>query len=155
MLHQPPHAAYAEEIVDHLRILNSRFTLDVARRRDLHHPRRPTRQPCLRREPMLTLKIAFRNIFRNTRRSITTLMTIAIGATAVLVFGAYITYIQYGVQTSAVTGTGHLQVFRNGYFNYGTAAPAACGIDRCHDGSRPLPADPKMNQIMSPRSTTP
>ena len=73
---------------------------------------------------MLTLKIAFRNIFRNTRRSITTLMTIAIGATAVLVFGAYITYIQYGVQTSAVQRTGHLQVFRNGYFNYGTAAPA-------------------------------
>ena len=49
---------------------------------------------------MLTLKIAFRNIFRNTRRSLTTLSTIAIGATAVLVFGAYITYIQYGVQIS-------------------------------------------------------
>jgi len=58
---------------------------------------------------MLTLKIAFRNIFRNTRRSITTLSTIAIGATAVLVFGAYITDIQYGVQTGAVQGTGHLQ----------------------------------------------
>ncbi len=73
---------------------------------------------------MLTLKIAFRNIFRNTRRSITTLSTIAIGATAVLVFGAYITDIQYGVQTGAVQGTGHLQVFRNGYFHYGTATPA-------------------------------
>jgi len=59
---------------------------------------------------MLTLKIAFRNIFRNTRRSITTLSTIAIGA--------YITDIQYGVQTGAVQGTGHLQVFRNGYFHY-------------------------------------
>ena len=36
---------------------------------------------------MLILKIAFRNIFRNTRRSLTTLFTIAIGAAAVLVFG--------------------------------------------------------------------
>src|SRR5258708_20304947 len=98
MLHHRPHAAYAGGILDHLRILNSRFTLDVARRRDLHHPRRPTRQPCLRREPMLTLKIAFRNIFRNTRRSITTLSTIAIGATAVLVFGPYITYTHYAFQ---------------------------------------------------------
>ena len=33
---------------------------------------------------MLTLKIAFRNIFRNARRSFTTLSTIAIGATAYL-----------------------------------------------------------------------
>src|SRR5262249_41868035 len=78
---------------------------------------------------MLTLKIAFRNIFRNTRCSVTTLLTIAIGANAVLVFGAYITYIQYGVQTGAVQRTGHLQVFRNGYFNYGTGAPADWGID--------------------------
>jgi hypothetical protein len=51
---------------------------------------------------MLMLKIAFRNIFRNTRRSMTTLSTIAVGAAAVSVFGAYTTYIQYGVQTNAV-----------------------------------------------------
>jgi putative ABC transport system permease protein len=82
---------------------------------------------------MVTLKIAFRNIFRNTPRSLTTRSTIAIGATAVLVFGAYITYIQYGVQTSAIQRTGHLQVFRNGYFNYGTAAPADWGIDDYRD----------------------
>jgi putative ABC transport system permease protein len=78
---------------------------------------------------MLTLKIAVRNIFRNTRRSLTTLSTISLGAAAVLVFGAYITYIQYGVQTNAVQRTGHLQVFRNGYFAFGTAAPGAWGID--------------------------
>ena len=78
---------------------------------------------------MLILKIAFRNIFRNTRRSVTTLSTIAIGAAAVLVFGAYVTYIEYGVQTNAVQRTGHFQVFRNGYFNFGAAAPGAWGID--------------------------
>ena len=38
---------------------------------------------------MLTLKIAFRNIFRNTRRSITTLSTIAIGATALRPSGLF------------------------------------------------------------------
>lgn len=78
---------------------------------------------------MLMLKIAARNLFRNRRRSVTTLGTITIGAAAVLVFGAYITYIQYGVQTNAVQRTGHLQVFRNGYFAFGTAAPGAWGID--------------------------
>ena len=78
---------------------------------------------------MLMLKIAARNLFRNTRRSVTTLGTITIGAAAVMVFGAYITYIQYGVQTNAVQQTGHLQVFRNGYFAFGTASPGAWGID--------------------------
>ena len=78
---------------------------------------------------MMLVKIAARNLFRNTRRSATTLGTITIGAAAVLVFGAYITYIQYGVQTNAVQRTGHLQVFRNGYFALGTGAPGAWGID--------------------------
>lgn len=96
---------------------------------------------------MLTLKIAFRNIFRNTRRSLTTLSTIAIGATAVLVFGAYITYIQYGVQTGAVQRTGHLQVFRNGYFNYGTAAPADWGIDGYRDVLRLIREDSELKEL--------
>lgn len=77
---------------------------------------------------MLTLKIAFRNIFRNGRRSLTTLSTIAIGAIAILVFGAYVTYIKLGVQTGAVQSNGHLQAFKNGYFAYGTGAPALWGI---------------------------
>src|SRR5215467_6713355 len=79
---------------------------------------------------MLMLKIASRNLFRNTRRSMTTLGTITIGAAAVLVFGAYIMYIQYGVETNAVQQTGHLQVFRTGYFAMGTGAPGSWGIDQ-------------------------
>lgn len=96
---------------------------------------------------MLTLKVAFRNIFRNTRRSLTTLSTIAMGATAVLVFGAYVTYIQYGVQTGAVQRTGHLQVFRNGYFNYGTAAPADWAIDSYQDVVRLIREDAELRQL--------
>jgi len=95
----------------------------------------------------VTLKIAFRNIFRNTRRSLTTLSTIAIGAMAVLVFGAYITYIQFGVQTAAVQRTGHLQVFRKGYFTYGTAAPADWGIDDYQDVLRLIRDDPELKQL--------
>ncbi|HKT20522.1 MAG TPA: FtsX-like permease family protein [Stellaceae bacterium] len=77
----------------------------------------------------MILKLAFRNIFRNTRRSLTTLSTIAIGAAAVLVFGAYVTYIKLAVETNAVQRTGHFQVFRKGYFDFGTGNPAAWGID--------------------------
>jgi putative ABC transport system permease protein len=76
----------------------------------------------------MLLKIAFRGIFRNTRRSLTTMATIAIGATAVLVFGAYVTYITLGVETGAVQRSGHLTIYRAGYYDFGTGNPAAWGI---------------------------
>src|SRR5215472_418302 len=98
---------------------------------------------------MLTLNIAFRNISRNTRRSLTTLGTIAIGATAVLVFGAYITYIQYGVQTNAVQRTGHLQVFRNGYFTFGAASPATWGINNYQAVLNLIRDDPTLKRLTS------
>ena len=98
---------------------------------------------------MLILKIAFRNIFRNTRRSATTLSTIAIGGAAVLVFGAYVTYIVYGVQTNAVQRTGHFQVFRNGYFNFGTAAPGAWGIDDYENVLRLIQSDAALKPLFA------
>lgn len=76
----------------------------------------------------MLLKIAFRGIFRNTRRSLTTMATIAIGATAVLVFGAYVTYITLGVETGAVQRSGHLTIYKAGYYDFGTGNPAAWGI---------------------------
>jgi putative ABC transport system permease protein len=96
---------------------------------------------------MLTVKIAIRNLFRNTRRSMTTLGTITIGAAAVLVFGAYITYIQYGVETNAVKQTGHLQVFRNGYFALGTGAPGTWGIDQYSTVLDLIRRDPTMQAL--------
>ena len=65
----------------------------------------------------------------NTRRSVTTALTIAIGTSAVLLFGAYTIYTTYGLQTSTVQRSGHLTVYRDGYFNFGAGNPAAWGID--------------------------
>jgi putative ABC transport system permease protein len=78
---------------------------------------------------LLTLKIASRNILRNARRSIMVVATIAIGSAAILMFGAYVAYIKYAEQTAAVQATGHLELFRNGYFHYGTGSPGLWGID--------------------------
>ncbi|HET6970922.1 MAG TPA: FtsX-like permease family protein [Phenylobacterium sp.] len=78
---------------------------------------------------MMMLKIAVRNIFRNTRRSVTTILTIAIGTAAVLLFGAYTLYTTYGLETATVQRSGHLTVYRNGYFQFGAGNPAAWGID--------------------------
>ncbi len=78
----------------------------------------------------MMFKIAFRSIFRNTRRSVTTMLTIAIGTAAMLIFGAYTIYVTYGLQTGTVARTGHLTVYRKGYFDFGSGNPAIWGIPR-------------------------
>lgn len=77
---------------------------------------------------MLNLALAWRNVRRNKRRSTITLMTIAVGAAALLLVGALMNYIVLEFQTSTVRRTGHLAVFKSGYFEYGAGNPAAYGI---------------------------
>jgi putative ABC transport system permease protein len=77
---------------------------------------------------MLLLKIAFRNILRNRRRSLMTGSAVAVGALALLLFGAFTTFLFAGFETNLVQRTGHLTVFRTGYFLFGAGNPAAYGI---------------------------
>jgi len=79
---------------------------------------------------MSTFKIAFRNIFRNRRRSLLTVLAISVGAIAILLFGGFITTIFRGVETTAVQRLGHLAVYKKGYFSYGTGNPSAYGIPK-------------------------
>lgn len=68
-------------------------------------------------------KIAFRNLIKNARRSITTALAIGIGGFAALLFGGFVTSIWFGVQTSMIQEQGNLQIYRNGYLEFGAANP--------------------------------
>ena len=68
-------------------------------------------------------KIAFRNLLKNTRRSITTALAIGIGGLAALLLGGFVTSIWYGVQTSLIQEQGNLQIYRDGYLEFGAANP--------------------------------
>jgi putative ABC transport system permease protein len=76
----------------------------------------------------MMFKIAFRSIFRNARRSLTTTLTIGIGAAAMLIFAAYSLYDVYVLQTTTIERGGHLTVFRKGYFDFGSGDPAIWGV---------------------------
>ena len=72
-----------------------------------------------------TWSLALRNLRRNRRRSLTTLIAMVIGAVTILVFGGYSRNITYSLQTSYVLRSGHLQIERKDYFLYGSGNPAA------------------------------
>ncbi|MBF0540070.1 MAG: ABC transporter permease [Nitrospirae bacterium] len=77
---------------------------------------------------MNILKIAVRNIQRNVRRSLMTILAIAVGTMAMLIFGEYVAQVFVSMETQNVSRSGHISVFRTGYFKYGSGNPAAYGI---------------------------
>ncbi|HUO91281.1 MAG TPA: FtsX-like permease family protein [Rhizomicrobium sp.] len=97
----------------------------------------------------MIFKIAFRSIFRNTRRSMTTMLTIAIGTAATLVFGAYTVYVTYGLQTGTVDRVGHLTVYRNGYFDFGSGNPAIWGIPHYEAVLKLITTDPQLKPLIA------
>lgn len=78
---------------------------------------------------MRTLLLAVRNLLRNRRRSLATLLALAIGSTSILLFGGYSTNIKYTMQTANVRMGGHLQIQHRDFYQYGSGNPTAYGID--------------------------
>jgi putative ABC transport system permease protein len=77
---------------------------------------------------MNTLQLAARNLIRNRRRTLTTLLAMIVGVVAVLIFGGYDRNIRLGLETDFVRASGHLQIQHHDYFLFGSGNPAAYGI---------------------------
>jgi len=77
---------------------------------------------------MMTLSLAVRNLLRNRRRSLATLLAMAIGSCSILLFGGYSTNINYAMHTEYVQTGGHLQIQHRDFYLYGSGNPTAYGI---------------------------
>ncbi len=77
---------------------------------------------------MMTLSLAVRNLLRNRRRSLATLLAISIGSTSILLFGGYSTNINYTMHTEYVQTGGHLQIQHRDFYLYGSGNQTAYGI---------------------------
>lgn len=102
----------------------------------------------------MLLKIAFRNILRNRRRSIMSVAAIAVGAIAMVLFGGFVSTIILGFQTDVVRGNGHLAVYRNGYFTFGSGNPAVWGMPAYKDVLKTIADDPvlaPLTRVVTPR----
>ena len=77
---------------------------------------------------MMTLNLALRNLLRNRRRSLATLLAMAIGSTSILLFGGFSTNVNYELHTRHVQKGGHLQIQHRDFYLYGSGNPTAYGI---------------------------
>ena len=78
---------------------------------------------------MMTLNLALRNLLRNRRRSLATLIAMSIGCAAILLFGGFSGNINYEMHTRIVQRGGHLQIQHRDFYLYGSGNPTAYGID--------------------------
>lgn len=88
-------------------------------------------------------KLALRNIFRNRSRTALTLAAIVTGVTAIIVSGGFVedTFIQLR-ESTIHSRLGHLQIFRQGYLEYGQRDPSRYLLrqpEQVIDALRPIP----------------
>jgi putative ABC transport system permease protein len=71
------------------------------------------------------IKIALRNLIKNRRRSLFTILAIALGFSSVSLFGGFASYLYHGNREMAVLGTcnGHLLIFKKGFLQKGQLNP--------------------------------
>src|SRR5476649_1171509 len=101
-----------------------------------------------------TFNLALRNLLRNRRRSLTTLLAMVVGVVSILVFGGYSRNIGYTLQTSYILRGGHLQVQRQDYFLYGSGNPAAYGIADYQKVIDVISRDPQLASMVTVASPT-
>ena len=97
---------------------------------------------------MMLLSLAARNLLRNRRRSISTLLALSIGAVAVLLFGGYSANIKYSMQTGYVRSGGHLQIQHKDFFLYGSGNPGSYGISDHDQLLRAILSDPVLKPMV-------
>jgi putative ABC transport system permease protein len=101
----------------------------------------------------MTLSLAMRNLLRNRRRSLATLLALAIGASAVLLFGGYSADIRYTLLTDYVQGGGHLRIQHKDFYEFGSGNPTVYGIAGYDKLAEAIRNDPEIKseiRVVSP-----
>ncbi len=94
-------------------------------------------------------KLAMRNVFRHRGRTLMTLASIVFGVAALILAGGFIedTIVETG-ESMIRSSTGHLQVARQGYWQYGTRSPEKYLMENPENLRRELAAAPGVEDVM-------
>jgi putative ABC transport system permease protein len=74
------------------------------------------------------LKLAFRNVFRNTRRSLGTIIAITLSCAGLILFAGYVAWAFRSAEAQAVVIFSHLQLAKPGFYEKGAGNPTAYAI---------------------------
>src|SRR6266498_2657744 len=89
--------------------------------------------------------LAFRNIFRNRRRSAITLIVIVFGAVGLILFGGYKSRTFYGLRESTIRNRlGHLQIYKRGFAKAEAQKPLQFGLENADELRRAVERDPRV-----------
>lgn len=94
-------------------------------------------------------KLAIRNVFRHRGRTLMTLASIVFGVAALILAGGFIedTIVETG-ESMIRSSTGHLQVARQGYWQYGVRSPEKYLMESPETLRRELVAAPGVEDVM-------
>jgi putative ABC transport system permease protein len=93
---------------------------------------------------MLT-RIAFRNIFRNRRRTLITMMVLVFGVVALMLFGGYKEINFWGIREGASRARfGHIQIYARGFADADSQRPLARGLRGIETLRREVERDPRV-----------
>src|SRR5262245_57058850 len=91
---------------------------------------------------MENVVLALRNVGRNRRRSIVTMLAVALSCGGMALFGGYVSWAFRGVEMQTVGTYSHLQIYKRGFYENGGGNPAGYALDNYDEIKKLLLDDP-------------
>ena len=97
---------------------------------------------------MKALRLAWRNVLRNRRRSFVTMLIGALGTTSVLVAGGFALYTYDSLREGSAREFGHLTIAHKDYFERDEETPQQFGLDGYAAIAGELEKDPRVRRVL-------
>ncbi len=91
---------------------------------------------------------AWKNVWRNRRRSVTTALITAIGSAALLIFAGYMLFTFESLSEMSARQNGHLIISHTKYFEDDEPVPMAYGLDGWQTIQQQLKQQPEIKQVL-------
>lgn len=97
---------------------------------------------------MNPLLLALKNVLRNRRRSLVTILIATVGCTAILVASGFALYTYESLRDGAAREFGHLTIAQKDYFTHDEETPMQYGLADYRELTAKLESDPRVQRVL-------